>query len=263
MTREGTGMDWSPELYRRFEAERSRPAADLVARIATEGVVNAVDLGCGPGNSTELLVNAFPQARVLGLDLSEEMLAAARARLPTVEFRREDIAAWAPREAVDVILANAALQWVPDHAGLLPALLSRLAPGGTLAIQMPDNLDEPTHRLMRELAADGPWRERLADAAAERAERHDAAWYYGLLGGAGAQSIDIWRTTYHHPLAGADAVVDWLRGTGLRPFLARLAPEETAEFLDRYRHAIAAAYPALAGGTILLPFPRLFIVAIR
>ena len=256
-------MDWSSEQYRKFEAERSRPAADLVARIATDGVANAVDLGCGPGNSTELLLNAFPQARVLGLDLSADMLATARARLPTVEFREEDIATWQPKDPVDVILANASLQWVPDHERLFPALLSCLAPGGSLAVQMPDNLDEPTHRLMREIAADGQWRDRLADASDERAARHSASWYYALLGGAGARQVDIWRTTYHHPLAGAAAVVAWLESTGLRPYLARLAPEEQQPFLDRYRDAIAEAYPALPGGTILLPFPRLFILATR
>lgn len=255
-------MDWSAGQYGKFEAERTRPAADLLARVATAGVARVVDLGCGPGNSTELLVQRFPHAAVLGIDLSEEMLAAARARLPGVEFRRADIAAWRPEAPADVIFANASLQWVPDHETLFPALLAGLAPGGTLAVQMPDNLDEPTHRLMREIAADGPWAERLAGAAAGRAERHGAAWYYGLLGGRGARTIDVWRTTYFHPLAGAGAVVEWLKGTGLRPFLERLLPAETEPFLERYRAAIAEAYPA-RGGVVLLPFPRLFIVATR
>ena len=255
-------MEWSAGQYGRFEAERTRPAADLLARVATEGVARAVDLGCGPGNSTELLAARFPHARVLGIDLSEDMLAAARTRLPGVEFRREDIADWRPEAPVDVIFANAALQWVPDHETLFPALLAGLATGGTLAVQMPDNLDEPIHRLARAIAADGPWAERLADAAAEGAERHGAAWYHALLGGHGAQTIDIWRTTYFHALLGAGAVVDWVKGTALRPFLARLLPEETEPFLERYRTAIAAAYPE-RGGIVLLPFPRLFIIVTR
>ena len=255
-------MDWSSGQYSKFETERSRPAADLLARVATEGVASVVDLGCGPGNSTELLAERFPQAGILGIDLSEDMLAAARARLPTVEFRNEDIAAWKSDVPVDVIFANASLQWVPDHETLFPALVAGLSKGGTLAVQMPDNLDEPTHKLMRLVANEGPWAEKLAGIEAERAGRHDATWYYTLLGGRGAHSIDIWRTTYHHPLAGAGAVVEWLKGTGLRPYLARLDAGEVEGFLDRYRVAIEGAYPALAGGTVLLPFPRLFVVAV-
>ena len=256
-------MDWSAGQYGRFEAERTRPAADLLARIATDGVTRVVDLGCGPGNSTALLVDRFPLAEVVGVDLSGDMLAAARPRLPGVRFRQEDIVAWRAEEPVDVVFANASLQWVPDHEAVFPHLLAGLAGGGTLAVQMPDNLDEPTHRLMREIAADGPWAERMAGVAAERAERHDAAWYYTLLGGSGAHTVDVWRTTYFHPLAGVGAVVEWLKGAGLRPFLARLRPEETDAFLERYRAAIVDAYPPLGGGTILLPFPRLFILATR
>lgn len=256
-------MDWSATQYGKFEAERSRPAADLLARVATDGVTSVVDLGCGPGNSTELLADRFPLARIVGLDLSEDMLAAARARLPAVDFRRQEIATWQPEAPVDVVFANASLQWVPDHAALFPALLAGLSRGGTLAVQMPDNLDEPTHRLMRAVAADGPWADRMADVAATRAARHDPAWYYALLGGHGARTIDVWRTTYHHPLAGAAAIVEWLKGTALRPFLARLLPGETDAFLDRYRAALAGAYPELGGGMVLLPYPRLFIVATR
>ncbi len=256
-------MEWSSEQYAKFEAERSRPAADLVARIGTEGVTAAVDLGCGPGNSTELLLARYRNAAIVGLDLSDDMLQQARLRLPTVDFRLQDIATWRPADALDVILANASLQWVPDHATVFPALLSFLSRGGTLAVQMPDNLDEPTHALMRSVAADGPWSDRMAGVEGERADRHDARWYYDLLAGAGAGSVDVWRTTYHHKLAGPAAVVEWVRGTGLRPFLARLQPDETAAFLDRYQTAIAGAYPALGDGSILLPFPRLFIVATR
>jgi len=255
-------MDWSAAQYTRFEAERSRPARDLIAGIPTTAVATAVDLGCGPGNSTELLQRRFPDARLLGIDASPDMLAAARRRLPGVRFERADIAAWTGPERFDVILANASLQWVPDHAALFPALMARLAPGGSLAVQMPDNLDEPTHRLMRETAAGGPWREKLADAAAARAARHAADGYHGLLG-ATARSVDLWRTTYYHPLAGADAVVEWLKATGLRPFLAPLDPDEAAAFLARYRDAVAGAYPAQPDGTLLLPFPRLFLVATR
>jgi trans-aconitate 2-methyltransferase len=256
-------MEWSAQQYRIFEAERSRPAADLVSRIETDGVVSAVDLGCGPGNSTEILHVRFPQASVVGIDRSEDMLEAARRRLPEVTFERADIAGWRPAAPVDVILANASLQWVPDHETLFPALLEALATGGTLAVQMPDNLDEPSHRLMREIAADGPWAGRIADAEAMRAARHEARWYYALLKKAGAAGVDVWRTTYNHPLAGVEGVVDWLKGTGLRPFLEPLSSDETEAYLARYRAGLAEAYPLIDGGVLLLPFPRLFIVATR
>jgi trans-aconitate 2-methyltransferase len=197
------------------------------------------------------------------MDSSPEMIAAARRRLPQGHFTVADIADWTGPERFDVILANAALQWVPDHARLLPALLDRLAPGGSLAVQVPDNLDEPAHRLMREVAAAGPWAGKLANAALARNSRHAADWYYRTLRDAGAQA-DVWRTIYHHPLAGGPAaVVEWFKGTGLRPFLNPLDEGERAEYLARYEAALAGAYPTMADGTVLLPFPRLFFVATR
>ncbi len=255
-------MDWSAAQYTRFETERSRPCADLLARVGPAGVSSAVDLGCGPGNSTELLQRRYPDAEIIGIDSSPDMLEAARRRLPGIRFAQADIARWDDPGPFDVILANAALQWVPDHETLFPALLRRLAPRGRLAVQMPDNLDEPSHRLMRETAAEGPWAERLAGAADARAPRHSPEWYFRLLGGKGA-SVDIWRTTYFHRLEGAAAVVEWVKATGLRPFLEPLGEAERVDYLARYEARIAAAYPALPDGSVLLPFPRLFMVAIR
>ena len=162
-----------------------------------------------------------------------------------------------------MIFANAVLQWLPDHAKLLPALVSKLAPGGSLAIQMPDNLNEPSHRLMRDVAADGPWVGKLAGAAGQRAEMADASDYYSMLR-AHCSRVDVWRTTYHHPLAGgASGVVEWFKGSGLRPFLDPLDEAERAQYLKQYQAAIELAYPPLADGSVLLPFPRLFIVATR
>ena len=157
--------DWSPELYARFEDERTRPAADLLARVALAAPRLAYDLGCGPGNSTELIVRRFPDAEVVGLDTSEAMLESARRRLPGVTFAAADAATWTPERAPDLVYANAVLQWVPDHPALLPRLFGLLAPGGVLAVQMPDNLAEPSHRMMREVAADGPWAAAIGDAA--------------------------------------------------------------------------------------------------
>lgn len=256
-------MTWSAQQYAQFEDERTRPVRDLVAAIPHVDAHAVVDLGCGPGNSTEVLAARFPTAAVLGLDSSPDMIAAARQRLPQHRFELADLQAWHDEGPFGVILANAVLQWVPDHTALLPRLLSRLQPGGSLAVQMPDNLDEPAHRLMREVAADGPWAGKLADAAGQRTGLEGAGWYYALLRPA-CSRVDVWRTTYHHPLAGgADAVVEWFRGSGLRPFLQSLDDGERAGFLRRYRDAVAGAYPALPCGTVLLPFPRLFIVATR
>lgn len=258
-----TSPDWSADRYLQFEAERTRPARDLVAQIPVGAVRSAVDLGCGPGNSTAVLLERFPDAAVLGIDNSPDMLARARQRLPGVRFEAADIASWADPGPFDLLLANAALQWVPDHEQLFPALLHRLAPGGCLAVQMPDNLDEPSHRLMRDVAAEPPFREVLAEAAGSRVPRHPADWYWRLLRRAGARRVDVWRTTYHHPLRGAAGVVDWLGSTGLRPYLAPLRKAERADFLGRYEAAVAAAYPAEADGTLLLAFPRLFVLAVR
>lgn len=255
-------MSWSAAQYVKFEDERTRPARDLVHRIPDGPVSRAADIGCGPGNSTEVLRERFPHAHIVGVDSSPDMIAAARKRLPGIAFEVADIRRWRPEQRFDVILANAVLQWIPGHETLIPALIERLNPGGALAVQTPDNLDQPSHRLMREIAGAGPWAAKLKAAAKARAARHDAGWYFRLLR-AHAFHVDIWRTTYHHPLAGADAVVEWVKGAGLRPFIDPLDESEREAYLARYEAAIAEAYPAEADGTVLLPFPRLFFVATR
>jgi trans-aconitate 2-methyltransferase len=220
-----------------------------------------VDLGCGPGNSTEVLAERFPQATVTGLDSSTDMLGEARQRLGAVEFIQADIDDWKPAQTYDVILANASLQWVPDHAQLYPRLVSLLNPAGVLAVQTPDNLDEPAHRLAREIAASPQWVDRIGDV--RHPDRHPAPYYFELLRPHCA-AVDVWRTTYHHPLAGGHAaVVEWFKGSALRPYLQKLDQAAQQAFLDTYLHAISQAYPLLADGTVLLPFPRLFIVATR
>ena len=259
-------MSWSATQYSRFEDERTRPVRDLLARLPPRDpdrpVRRAVDLGCGPGNSTALLCERHPDAAVLGLDSSPDMLEAARRRLPAVRFEQGDIARWdGAGGPFDVVLSNAALHWVPDHARLLPALLRALAPGGALAVQVPDNLDEPAHRLMRAVAAEPPWAGRLDDAVRALGERHPAAWYLRLLRAAGAEA-DVWRTTYHHLLpGGVPAVVEWFKGSGLRPYLDRLEAAERPEFLRRYTARLERETEVLPDGTALLPFPRLFLVA--
>ena len=254
--------DWNARLYLQFEDERTRPARDLVAQIPLEAARRVVDLGCGPGNSTEILAHRYPEAHVIGIDTSPDMLAVARKRLPHNTFIEADVATYTLSEPADVILANAVLQWVPDHARLFPHLMAQLASGGVLAVQMPDNLNEPTHVGMRAVAADGPWAEKLADAAAARTVLPSVAYYYDLLTVHTAQ-VDVWRTIYHHPLANPAAVVEWMKGTGLRPFLDPLEPEQKQAFLAAYEARLAQDFAPRADGRVLLAFPRLFLVARR
>ncbi len=254
--------DWNAAQYLKFERERTRPASDLLSGVPLENPARIVDLGCGPGNSTQLLAERYPDADILGLDTSPDMLAKARKTVPGARFEQADVATWRPDAAPDLIFANAVLQWVPDHAALLPRLLSCLAPGGALAIQMPDNLDEPSHVLMRSTAAAMPFAAKLAAAAAARTALGSFETFYGWLK-PGAADVELWRTTYVHRMDGAAAIVEWVKGTGLRPFVDPLADEERAAFLEAYEAAIADAYPRQADGKSLLRFPRFFIVATR
>ena len=256
-------MSWSAKQYVAFEDERIRPVRDLLAALPPIEARAVVDLGCGPGNSTEALAAVFPDAAVFGLDSSPDMIAAARRRLPRAQSSVGSIEGWTDGGPFDVILANAVLQWVPNHRTLLPELVAKLTTGGALAIQMPDNLEVPAHQLMREVAADGPWTPALAAASAARTPIGDANWYYELLRPSSA-GVDVWRTTYYHALRGGPgAIVEWFKGSGLRPFLEPLDPGSRAAFLERYTAAVARAYPPQPDGSVLLPFPRLFMVAIR
>ncbi|HEY0208146.1 trans-aconitate 2-methyltransferase [Acerihabitans sp.] len=254
--------DWNPTLYRQFEAERTRPALELLSRIPLTAPARITDLGCGPGNSTQGLHERFAQAAVTGIDSSAAMLDDARARLPHCRFSQEDITAWRPAAAQDIIYANASLQWVADHETLFPRLFSLTAPGGCLAVQMPDNRDEPSHGEMRRIAQEMPWRQYIGEAAGIRVRILRAQQYYDLLAPE-AVAVDIWRTTYFHVMPSVGAIVEWLRATGLRPFLERLDATLQSSFIERYRQALVSAYPARADGTVLLAFPRLFIVATR
>jgi trans-aconitate 2-methyltransferase len=256
-------MSWCPAQYTKFEDERNRPARDLVAHIPNRVAATAADVGCGPGNSTELLRDRFPGALITAIDSSAAMIEAARKRLPAIRFEVEDIAGWRSPGPFDVILANAALHWVPNHTAVLPVLIAKLAPGGSLAVQMPDNLDEPVPRLMCEIAGDGPWAAKLAKASEARSTLLTADGYYRLLR-AHAAHVDVWRTTYYHVLGGgASAVVEWFKGSGLRPYLDPLDAAEASAFLSRLQQAVAVTYPAMPDGSVLLAYPRLFFIATR
>lgn len=255
-----TKGDWSPGLYLKFERERTRAARDLLAAVPLDEAWKAVDVGCGPGNSTELLLAQYPEAEITGLDSSPAMLAEARRRLPELAFAAADANTWTPEPDVDLVFANATYHWIPGHLEQLPRVLAALRPGGVLAVQMPDNLSEPSHALMREAAEQGPWAGRLAGAA--RAPLPVPRAYYDALSPF-ASSVDIWRTAYQHVLPGPDSIVEFVSSTGLRPFLAPLSEAERKAYLADYRARIAAAYPPQADGRVLLAFPRFFIVAQR
>ena len=258
-------MTWSAQQYLAFEGERTRPVRDLLAAVPAVAARSVLDIGCGPGNSTEVLLARFPAARVSGIDSASDMISAARRRLPAVCFETADIRSWieaSPPASESVILANAVLQWLPDHEALFPALASKLEAGGCLAVQMPDNLGEPAQIAMREIAAAGPWRDRLAKLGEARTAIQPADWYYRLLR-KHCSRVEVWRTTYFHPLAGSAAIVEWFKGSGLRPFLDALSSDEQPDYLARYLTRIERCYPRSEDGTVLLPFPRLFIVATR
>jgi trans-aconitate 2-methyltransferase len=244
--------DWSPTSYLKFGDERTRAARDLLAQVPLTDLQHAVDMGCGPGNSTELLARRYPEASIVGFDSSRAMLEAARERLPRLRFEHADAHTWTPGTEVDLVFANATYQWIAGHLEQLPRVLGALHGGAVLAVQMPDNLNEPSHHLMTQIGQSGPWASRLKEAA----------HYYTALKPLAA-SVDIWRTTYHHVLADAAAIVEFVSSTGLRPFLDPLSQVEKQDFLSTYSAAVADAYGPLVDGKVLLAFPRLFIVAQR
>lgn len=254
--------DWNPALYARFSDERARPVADLLARVDQDTPKRIVDLGCGAGASTAPLVARWPDADVLGIDTSPAMLDKARAAVPGARFTRADVATWAPDTPVDLLFSNATLHWVPDHATLLPRLMSLLAPGGVLAVQIPDNLDEPSHALMREVASEPPFADLLRDAAGARTALLGDTATYDALAPSSAR-IEIWRTTYVHVLDGPEKIVEMVSSTGLKPFVDPLPEDLRATYLTRYGEKIAKAYPRCADGRVLFRFPRLFWMAVR
>jgi trans-aconitate 2-methyltransferase len=254
---------WDPRQYARFEAERDRAALDLLLRLPPDFHPREIwDLGCGAGQHAALLSRRHPDARVHGLDASAAMLEAARALGADVDWRQGDIAAWRPEAPVDLILANASLQWLPDHQPLLARLAEALAPGGVLAVQMPLAHQTRHHVLMRETAAEGPWAASLAGIDTLAALLTPEV-YYGVLART-CGSVDIWSTTYLHALTGPDAVLEWMKGTALRPYLTALGdPGLRQAYLTALAARLYVAFPPRPDGTTLLPFPRLFLVARR
>lgn len=256
-------MRWDPAQYLQFGDERARPFADLLSRVGAATPARVVDLGCGPGNLTRSLAARWPDAKVDGVDSSPEMVERATTDGETerLTFTLADLREWEPTEPVDVLTCNATLQWVPEHLGLLPRFVSWLAPGGWLAFQVPGNFRERTHTAIAELVASPRWRDRLAGADLQTPFSHEPATYLGELVER-VSSVDVWETTYLQVLRGKDAVVQWMRGTGLGPVLTELDDEEGEEFLAAYRGLVSAAYLERPWGTVL-PYRRIFVVAQR
>ncbi len=252
---------WDAERYMRFGAQRTRPAAELAARIGVSAPRSIVDLGCGPGNSTAVLRARWPEARIVGVDSSEEMIAKARADDPKGEWVQGDVTTFEDDAPYDVVFSNAVLHWLPDHASLVVRLFTLVAGGGALAFQIPCGRDAPFREHIREVASDPRWRDRTRSALTA-ITIEDPSLYYDALA-ADAFSVDIWTTEYEQIMENSDAIVDWITSTSLRPFLEVLDADERADFTAELRARMAASYPTRTDGRVLFPFRRLFVVATR
>jgi trans-aconitate 2-methyltransferase len=252
---------WDPTRYLRFAGERSRPFVELLGRVDAPEPRRIVDLGCGPGHLTPILRARWPNAAIEGVDSSPEMIAKAVADNidPEASYVEADLRHWAPEKPVDLVVSNAALQWVPGHLEILPRLADQVAAGGCLAFSVPGNFGEPSHRLLDELAAAEPYARYTRGRA--RPASHDAATYLELFASRG-WAVDAWETTYLHVLTGDDPVYTWISGTGARPVLQSLPDRVRDDFVDAFKAELRAAYPSNEWGTVL-PFRRIFIVARR
>ncbi|MGA7234822.1 MAG: methyltransferase domain-containing protein [Bryobacteraceae bacterium] len=256
---------WNPEQYLKFAGERTRPCRDLVARVEVWRPLRIIDLGCGPGNSAEVIAQRWPDAAITGFDSSPTMIESARAMRPECEWRTGDIAEWAAstNERFDLVFSNAALQWVGDHASLFPRLFEHVETGGALAVQAPGNYDGTSNRLMRELAASPAWRRWFPDGRAKAWHTHDLDFYYDALAPHAAR-LDLWASEYWHAMPDAAAIVEFYKGTGLRPYLDVIGDSEERErFLAEYLEKLRPEFPPRSNGLVLFPFRRIFIVAYR
>jgi trans-aconitate 2-methyltransferase len=265
-------MAWDPEHYLKFGDERLRPGFELLARIGTLPPGPIYELGCGTGSHARAIAARWPERTLTAIDRSPEMLtkAASESATAPILWVEADIAGWSTPEPAALIFSNATLHWLGDHERLFPHLFAQLVPGGTLAVQMPRNFDAPSHALMRETAASGPWAPRLAplfgDAGISvlRAEPVAAPeWFYDRLASLAPGGIDLWETQYVHVLDGADPVLDWIGATALHPVLEALAGAEREAFTAAFGAKLRRAYPRRADGRTLLPFRRLFMVVRR
>jgi trans-aconitate 2-methyltransferase len=252
-------VPWDPAQYLRFAGQRLRPALDLLDRIDVAKPTEVYDLGAGAGNVTRLLKERWPGARVTGVDASPDMLAKAAADAPDIAWERADLATWQPGRPADVIYSNAALHWVTEHDRVFPGLMSMLAPGGAVAVQMPRNFSAPSHTAIAEAARTGPWRATL-EPLLRPTPVAEPAFYFDLLA-PHAATVDVWETEYVQVLEGEHPVKEWVKGTWLKPLLDALDEPRRSRFEACYADLVARAYPRRPDGRTLFPFRRLFIVA--
>jgi len=253
--------DWNPGLYLRFESERGKPIADLLARVGLPCPARVIDIGCGPGNSTECLARRWPGAEIVGLDSSKAMLEAAARRLPGPRWVERDAAGdLSGLGPFDLVFSNAALQWMPAHERVLPAWFALLRPGGVLAVQAPNNFDSPLHQALLALAGSEKWRGALPQARPQN--YRDAGYYYDILSRLTAD-FELWATVYYHVLDCHEDMIEWYKGTGFRPYLEPLDAPGQAEFLADMLEQARALYAPQADGKILFEFKRLFFTAVK
>lgn len=250
--------DWNPEKYLMFKKQRTQPAIDLAKRVQDLNPKTVVDIGCGPGNSTTVLCNVFPEAKVSGIDSSESMIAKAKKEHPETEFSVCEAEALTGK--YDLLFSNACLQWIPYHKKLIPGLMEHLTDGGCLAVQMPMNQQEPLFRIIREVAAETKW-----DFSSVHFETNDTLTpeeYFDILSGCSAK-FELWETVYYHAMPSHEHLIEWVRGTRLRPYLDALKEEEKGEFESAILNRVKEVYPVTESGEVILKFRRFFFIAYK
>lgn len=253
---------WDPNKYLRFGDERTRPAFELAGRVAVESPATVIDLGCGPGNSTQVVRRRWPAARVCGLDSSPEMIAAAHKAYPDQEWMAGRIEEWAASEPYDVVFSNAALHWIPNHTALTQHLFAQVAAGGAFAFQIPSGAESPFRTAIQDVSEDAAWTDRM-DAARNALTMEPPEVYYDALA-TQARALDIWETIYQHVMESPAAIVEWISSTSLRPFLNALASDqERQRFVALVTERVTKSYPTRTNGRVLFPFQRMFVIAYR
>lgn len=254
--------DWNPNLYLKFGSERTLPSIDLISRIPSSNPQCVIDLGCGPGNSTSVLRERWPNANLTGVDSSQNMIDIATTNYPTINWALCDISEWVPEKKYDVIFSNAALQWVPNHHSLFRSLMGNLAKGGVLATQVPYHYESPLHQAIVGVSKDNKWSDSM-NSARKALTHESASFYYDALNGI-CTTINIWETEYYHIMESPKAILDWISSTGLRPFVEVLPLESDRKlFSNMVLEKYEKAYPRQADGKVLFPFRRQFIIAIK
>ncbi|WP_077532374.1 methyltransferase domain-containing protein [Massiliimalia massiliensis] len=254
--------EWNAAQYLKYRKERTQPAIDLARRIEMQSPQRIMDIGCGPGNSTAVLKERFPDAYILGIDSSQDMIDRARKEQPGLDFMLCDVSRDLDSftESFDVIFSNACLQWIPDHPAVLKNLMGLLKENGILAVQIPMNFDEPIHQIIREIVKSQRWADKLFDLRTFYTLTPEC--YFDLLSEL-SSDFTMWRTVYYHRMGSHEGIMDWYRGTGLRPYLSALEEKDRAVFEGEVYHEVVKRYPVQKNGEIIFPFPRLFFMAVK